>query len=111
MQGNHEYSPLLHSDSSSFKRGRVESMPLSDITGTTYSQTISIREELKQRRYCIGVTSTLVLSLGGLIAGYGLGYSSPVFFVIVLLPETRRKSLMEIENFFGGGKSFPFLRF
>ena len=75
MQGDH--SPLLHSSSSSYRNTRRGSQPLSDITGTSYSQTISIRDEPKQRRYCIGVTSTLVLSLGGLIAGYGLGYSSP----------------------------------
>ena len=72
-----DYSPLLHSNSSSIRFPRHGSQALSDITGTTYSQTISIREEPKRRRYCIGVTSTLVLSLGGLIAGYGLGYSSP----------------------------------
>ena len=81
MQGGkqdfNDYSPLLHSHSSSFRRTRRGSQPLSDITGTSYSQTISIQEEPKQRRYCIGVTSTLVLSLGGLISGYGLGYSSP----------------------------------
>ena len=53
----------------------------------------------------------------GLVHGYGVFFTFSILnllsllFVIVLLPETRRKSLMEIENFFGGGKSFPFLRF
>ncbi|KAI6656759.1 Solute carrier family 2, facilitated glucose transporter member 8 [Oopsacas minuta] len=72
-----EYSPLLHSNSSSFRRNHASSNPLSDITGASFSQTISIPEENKSKRFCIGISSTLVLSLGGLIVGYGLGYSSP----------------------------------
>ena len=73
-----EYAPLIDSNSSSY-RGRVRSEPLSEITGDSYSQTISLRAEPAPKRFCIGFSSTLILSLGGLIAGYGLGYSSPAY--------------------------------
>ena len=57
---------------------------LSEITGASYSQTIYLRADPAPRRWCISISSTLILSLGGLIVGYGLGYSSPAFSDLTL---------------------------
>ena len=71
-----EYSPLLGPLDSSILSSKTRS--LSDVTGTTYSHTISLREEPTSKRCCIGLWATLILAIGGLISGLGLGYSSPV---------------------------------
>ena len=78
--GYAETDRLITSDSSSIQgRARGRSEPLSEITGASYSQTISLPPEHVSKRWCVSFSSTLIVSMGGLIVGYGLGYSSPAY--------------------------------